>query len=144
MSSLELSSCCSCYNFSQLFAYLFRLWQYNIDKWLVELLMKPIWNIIPLFTELYWKLMPHCVRHIRCPTVGRCYCDFTIYFWWNDWNVPLFCIHYQNNPNLILLHHWRHEFTYRKILPNLVKSSWFWWILRGILANQKQKNILNE
>ena len=62
-----------------------------------------------------------------------------ISFSWNEWNVPPFCIHYQNDSNLILLHHWRHHFTYRKILPNLVNSSWFWWIIRGILANQKRK-----
>ena len=64
-------------------------------------LWRLLWNLYetsyPLFTELYWKLMPHCVGHIRCPTVGRCYCGFTIYFWWNDWNVLPFCIHYQNN-----------------------------------------------
>ena len=62
-----------------------------------------------------------------------------ISFSWNEWNVPPFCIHYQNNSNSILLHHWRHHFTYRKILPNWVNGSWFWWIIRGILANQKRK-----
>ena len=30
---------------------------------------------------------------------------------------------------------------YGKILPN---SSWLWWIMRVTLANQKQRNILNE
>ena len=35
-------------------------------------------------------------------------------------------------------------FTYRKILPHLVDSSWLWCIMRGILANQKRRNILNE
>ena len=33
---------------------------------------------------------------------------------------------------------------YGKILPNLVNSSWLWWIMRVILANQKRRNILNE
>ena len=35
-------------------------------------------------------------------------------------------------------------FTYRKILPNLVDSSWWRWFLRGILASQKQRKIWNE
>ena len=26
---------------------------------------------------------------------------------------------------------------YHKIFPNLVNSSWLWWIMRGILADQK-------
>ena len=34
--------------------------------------------------------------------------------------------------------------TYLRILPNLIDSSWLWWIMRGILANQKLGNILNE
>ena len=28
--------------------------------------------------------------------------------------------------------------------PNLVDNSWLWWIMPGILANQKRRNILNE
>ena len=35
-------------------------------------------------------------------------------------------------------------FTYRKILPNLVDNSWLWWIMRGILANQKWRNIFER
>ena len=31
-------------------------------------------------------------------------------------------------------------FKYRKPLPNLVNSSWLWWIIREILANQKRRN----
>jgi len=34
-------------------------------------------------------------------------------------------------------------FTHRKILPNLVDKSWLWWIMRGILASQKRRNIMN-
>ena len=33
-------------------------------------------------------------------------------------------------------------FTYCKLLPNLVNSHWSWWIIHGILADQKQRNIL--
>ena len=32
----------------------------------------------------------------------------------------------------------------RKILPNLVNSSWLWWITSVLLANQKRRNILDE
>ena len=32
-------------------------------------------------------------------------------------------------------------FAYRKLLPNLINSSWLWWIIRGILANQRRRNI---
>ena len=31
-----------------------------------------------------------------------------------------------------------------KILPNLVISSWLWWLMRVLLANQNRGNILNE
>ena len=33
---------------------------------------------------------------------------------------------------------------YGKILPNLVNSSWLWWIMHVILANQKPRNTLNN
>ena len=33
---------------------------------------------------------------------------------------------------------------YRKIFPNVVDNNWLWWIMSGILANQKRQNILNE
>ena len=33
---------------------------------------------------------------------------------------------------------------YGKILPNLVNSSWLWWIMPVILANQKWRDILNK
>ena len=32
----------------------------------------------------------------------------------------------------------------QKRLPNLVDSSWLWWIMCGFLANQRWRNILNE
>ena len=65
---------------------------------------------------------------------------------WNDWNernnTP-FCI--QPRPQVFLLTVqkydnfaallWHHQFTYRKVLPNLVESSWLWWIMPRILAN---------
>ena len=35
-------------------------------------------------------------------------------------------------------------FTYRRLLPILVNSGWLSWIIRGILANHKRKNILSE
>ena len=35
-------------------------------------------------------------------------------------------------------------FTYHKILSNFVDSSWLWWIMYGILANQKWRHTLNE
>ena len=35
-------------------------------------------------------------------------------------------------------------FTYRKLFPKLVNSGWLLWIIHGILANQKRRNILNE
>ena len=31
-------------------------------------------------------------------------------------------------------------FKNRKPLPNLVNSSWLWWVIREILANQKRRN----
>ena len=45
---------------------------------------------------------------------------------------------YPFNNLAILQHDWRHQFTSRKILPNLVDSSWLWWIMLGILANQNR------
>ena len=42
------------------------------------------------------------------------------------------------------LHFRRHRFIKRKILPNLVISSWLWWIVRPLLGNQNRGNILNE
>ena len=39
------------------------------------------------------------------------------------------------------LHFWRHFFVKHKILPNLVISNWFWWIMRVLLANQNRGNI---
>ena len=76
--------------------------------------------------------------------------QFAYFFSWNERNDLQFWIHYQNNPtsspglldwslnNLaILLHDWCHLFTYHKIFPNLVNSSWLWWIMLGILADQK-------
>ena len=38
----------------------------------------------------------------------------------------------------------RHRFNNRKLLPNLVISSWLWGIMRVLLANQNRGNILNE
>ena len=32
-------------------------------------------------------------------------------------------------------------FAYRKLLPNLINSSWLWWIIRRVLANQRRRNI---
>ena len=43
-----------------------------------------------------------------------------------------------------VLHFWRHRLINREILPNLVNSIWFWWIMRVLLANQKRRNISNE
>ena len=39
---------------------------------------------------------------------------------------------------------WRHRFINRKILPNLAISSWLWWIMCVLLADQNRGNILNE
>ena len=33
---------------------------------------------------------------------------------------------------------------WRRFFPNLVNSSWLWWIMRPVLTNQKLGNILNE
>ena len=33
---------------------------------------------------------------------------------------------------------------WRRFFPNLVNSSWLWWIMRVVLTNQKRGNILNE
>ena len=33
---------------------------------------------------------------------------------------------------------------WRRFFPNLVNSSWLWWIVRVVLTNQKGENILNE
>ena len=38
------------------------------------------------------------------------------------------------------LHFWRHWFN----MTNLVNSSWLWWIVRVVLTNRKQGNVLNE
>ena len=32
----------------------------------------------------------------------------------------------------------------RKVLLNLISSSWLWWIMSVLLANQKRKKILNK
>ena len=58
---------------------------------------------------------------------------------WNEWNIPPSCIHCQNkstsSPGLLdwpfnnlatLLHDWRHQFPYRKVLPNLVTLPTVW------------------
>ena len=42
------------------------------------------------------------------------------------------------------LYFWRHFTGDRRSLPNLINASWLWRISRGILANQKRRNILNE
>ena len=59
------------------------------------------------------------------------------------------------------LHFWRHfdvngsiifggstfdviDSIWRRFFPNLVNSSWLWWIMRVVLTNQKLGNILNE
>ena len=43
------------------------------------------------------------------------------------------------------LHFCRHWFNMAKIFfSNLENSSWLWWIMRVVLTNQKQGNILNE
>ena len=34
--------------------------------------------------------------------------------------------------------------TWRRFFPNLVNSSSLWWIMRVVLTNQKQGNIVNE
>ena len=63
---------------------------------------------------------------------------------WNEWNDPPFCIHCQNNstssPDLLdwpcnnlatLLHDWRHQFPYRKVIPNLVTLPTVWIFSRA-------------
>ena len=30
------------------------------------------------------------------------------------------------------------------VVVNMVNSSWLWWIMRVLLANQKRRNVLNE
>ena len=37
------------------------------------------------------------------------------------------------------LHFWCHWFNMTKFFPNLVNSSWLWWIMRVVLANQKRE-----
>ena len=57
----------------------------------------------------------------------------------------------------LLTSFWRHRFNnfrraalltsliqWRRFFPNLVNSSWLWWIMRVVLTNQKRGNILNE
>ena len=39
---------------------------------------------------------------------------------------------------------WPHWFSMTKFIPNLVNSSWLWWIMQVVLTRQKQGNILNE
>ena len=42
------------------------------------------------------------------------------------------------------LHFWCYRFNMTKFFRNLVNSSWLWWIMRVVFANQKRGNILNE
>ena len=42
------------------------------------------------------------------------------------------------------LHFWCDRFNMTKFFLNLVNSSWLWWIMRVVFANQKRGNILNE
>ena len=59
------------------------------------------------------------------------------------------------------IHFWRHfdvigsiiysglhfdvsDSIWRRFFPNLVNSSWSWWIMRVVLTKQKRGNILNE
>ena len=96
MSSVELSSCCSCFVFRQWFAL----------KWVK-------------FSAILYSL-PKQLNLI--PRSSRLTVQFPVNF-----------------PARLM---W--SLQYRKILPNLVDSSWLWWIMHGILANQKQRNILHE
>ena len=96
MSSVQLSSCCSCFVFRQWFAL----------KWVK-------------FSAILYSL-PKQLNLI--PRSSRSTVQFPVNF-----------------PARLM---W--SLQYRKILPNLVDSSWLWWIMHGILANQKQRNILHE
>ena len=53
-------------------------------------------------------------------------------------------LHILSSPPATVLHFWHHGLSNHKILPDLVNSSWLWGIMRVLLANQKQRNILNE
>ena len=143
--------------FSQLLAYLFRLWQYNIDLRQVGLLMKtsinPIWNIFPF---VHWTLLkanaalctPHKVSYSRSMLlwlyhlflVKRLKCSAILSSLPQQLNlVPRSSRLTAHDNNLaISLHNWRHQFRYRKILPNLVDISCLWWNM------QKRRNILKE
>ena len=54
----------------------------------------------------------------------------------------------------LLTSYWHHCFnmtkhltslvSMTKFIPNLVNSSWLWWIMQVVLTRQKQGNILNE
>ena len=39
---------------------------------------------------------------------------------------------------------WCHWVNRTKVSPNVVNSSWFWWIMHVVLTNQEKGNILNE
>ena len=42
------------------------------------------------------------------------------------------------------LHFWHHWFNVTKFFPNLVNSSWLWWIMYVALTSQKKGSILNQ
>ena len=76
---------------------------------------------------------------------------------WNEWNIGHFSSSQPKQFNLVprssqltvplpaqTLHFWRHFLVKHKILPNLVIRNWLWWIMRLLLANQNQGNILND
>ena len=68
---------------------------------------------------------------------------------WNEWDVRYYYFHNQNNstssPCLLCQRCINLQesctFVKRKILPNLVVSSWLWWIMLVLLANRNQGNI---
>ena len=59
--------------------------------------------------------------------------------------IPQPCLLGQQFNNLqwtaLLTSLWRHRFNMTKFFPNLVNSSWLWWIMHVVLTNQKRGNI---
>ena len=100
----------------------------DVARWVVFLLF--LLSFWPMFAYLFLVKRMKCFRHFVFTTkklyLAPSYSRFTV------------------NNLAILLHDWRNQSTYRKILTSSLDNSWLWWVMRGILANQKWRNTLDE
>ena len=123
---------------------------YNLLSVTKKLIFKKLFQTNPLSQKLTVKfiltLFCNVFRQYFAVKQGKC-----------STTVAPFCSNYQNNSTsspgflmvtgsitcnqvALLTSFWCHCFM-TKFFPNLVNSSWLWWIMCVVLTNQKQGNI---